>query len=213
LPSVFSTDERGLELTLHMRGITSSAGVRARISLVGAHNASNGAAAAAACLALDVGEGSILDGLAAVKPAKHRLQLVPVGDRTVLDDCYNASPLSMRAALDTLTATTPAGKKKIAVLGDMLELGPESRALHEELGRHAAAHAQLIVGVGEQARALVDAAAKQGARAQHVAGTDEAARLAWRESGPGDVILVKASRGMKLERVIDALIAQSGGAR
>ena len=61
-----------------------------------------------------------------MRPAKHRAQLVPVGDRTVLDDCYNASPLSMRAALDALVDVTPPGAQKIAVLGDMLELGPDS---------------------------------------------------------------------------------------
>jgi len=208
-----TTDEQGLQMTLHLRGITSRSGVRARVPLVGAHNASNAAAAAAACLALDVGEGSILDGLASVRPAKHRLQLLPVGDRVVLDDCYNASPLSMRAALDALAATTGAGAQRIAVLGDMLELGPDSPSLHEEVGRHAAGRADTLIGVGERARAIVDAAAKAGVRAQHVAGVDDAAQAAWSASRPGDMILVKASRGMKLERVIDALVELAKGAR
>jgi UDP-N-acetylmuramoyl-tripeptide--D-alanyl-D-alanine ligase len=199
------TDERGLEITLHLGGRSS----RTRVSLVGAHNASNAAAAAAACLALDVGEGSILEGLANVKPAKHRLQLVPVGDRTVLDDCYNASPLSMRAALDALAATTRKGQQRIAVLGDMLELGPDSQTMHEEIGRHAKGRADLVIGVGERARALVDAAKAAGVTAQHAADTDAAASAAWSGSHAGDVILVKASRGMKLERVIDALARKS----
>jgi UDP-N-acetylmuramoyl-tripeptide--D-alanyl-D-alanine ligase len=198
------SDARGLVCRLHLRGLTSRSGVEARIGLVGAHNASNAAAAAAACRALDVGEGSILEGLSSVKPAKHRLQLVDVGDRTVLDDCYNASPLSMRAALDALVATTPAHRQRVAVLGDMLELGPESRALHEELGRYAADRVDLLIATGSEGRHLVEGARpKLGDRALHLDDVQAAAARAWSSTRAGDVILVKASRGMKLERVID----------
>jgi UDP-N-acetylmuramoyl-tripeptide--D-alanyl-D-alanine ligase len=196
------SDQQGIVCTLHLDQLTSRSGVQTRIGLVGVHNASNAAAAAAACLALGIGEGSILEGLAQVRPAKHRLQLVSVGDRTVLDDCYNASPLSMRAALDALVATTPRGQKRVAVLGDMRELGTESRALHEEVGRYAASRADVVIGVGAEAQYLVAAA---GERAVHVADVQAAAARAWSSTGRGDVILVKASRGMQLERVIDWL--------
>ncbi len=127
----------GLTMRLHLSGVTSAVGVAAHVPLIGRHNASNAAAAACVALALDVGEGSILDGLANVRPAKHRAQLVQVGGRTVLDDCYNAAPGSMRAALDALVEITPPGAQKIAVLGDMLELGPESAKLHAEVGAYA----------------------------------------------------------------------------
>ena len=176
-----------------------------RVSLVGAHNASNAAAAAAVARALDVGEGSILDGLANVRPAKHRGQLLQVGDRTVLDDCYNAAPPSTKAALDALVEVTPAGKRRIAVLGDMLELGPDSPDLHCEVGAYAAARVDYLVTVGPLSLRTHEAAQVLGARRLHTDEPGAAAARVHEVSGAGDVILVKASRGMRLERVIEAL--------
>jgi UDP-N-acetylmuramoyl-tripeptide--D-alanyl-D-alanine ligase len=122
---------------------------------------------------------------------------VQVGALTVLDDCYNAAPNSMRAALDALVEITPPGAQKLAVLGDMLELGPESTKLHAELGAYATARVDHLITLGAQA--------------EHMGGsfhTDDPRAAAGRVralSRAGDVILVKASRGMRLERVIDAL--------
>ena len=180
----------------------------ARLPLIGRHNASNAAAAAAAALAVGIGEGAILDGLAHAKPAKHRAQLVDVGgDRTVLDDCYNAAPPSMKAALDALVEITPAGAQKIAVLGDMLELGTDSAKLHAEIGAYAAARVDLLIAIGPNARAIDEAARPTlGVRAWHTDDPLAAAARVRELSRAGDVILVKASRGMRLERVIDALM-------
>ncbi|HZS42517.1 MAG TPA: UDP-N-acetylmuramoyl-tripeptide--D-alanyl-D-alanine ligase [Polyangia bacterium] len=209
----------GLTFSLHLRGLTSRSGVQAHLPLVGAHNASNAAAAAAAALALDVGEGPILDGMEHVKPAKHRAQLVAAGDRTVLDDCYNASPLSMRAALDALDALARAAAapehKRVAVLGDMLELGPDAPRLHAELGAYAAARVDQLIAFGPLSRALADAARERlGAdRVLHTDDPHDAAERALAASGPGDVILVKASRGMRLERVIDLIVGSFAAAR
>ena len=201
------SDHTGLAFTLHLSGLTSHSGVQAKMGLLGAHNASNAAAAAAAALALDVGEGSILDGLAHVKPAKHRAQLIAVGDRTVLDDCYNAAPLSMRAALDALVEVTPAGAQRIAVLGDMLELGPESPRLHREIGAYAGDRVDALILVGNEAAAMTQSAGKRltADRIFHFSDPRSAATQVRAISRPGDVILVKASRGMRLERVIDLL--------
>jgi UDP-N-acetylmuramoyl-tripeptide--D-alanyl-D-alanine ligase len=128
----------------------------------------------------------------------------------VVDDCYNANPLSMRAALDDLAAQSPTGRR-IAVLGDMLELGPDERALHREVGAHAAASGvDVLVTVGELAREMGPAfAASNGAAGRVVAAPDAAAAAAEvRELvGPGDVVLVKASRGVRLEAVTEALVA------
>lgn len=206
-----TADREGLAFRLCLRGVTSHTGLAARVPLVGAHHASNAAAAAAAAHALGVGAGSILDGLAQVQPGKHRGQLRRWGEVTLLDDCYNASPLSMRAALDALAAITPAGARRIAVLGDMRELGPESPRLHGEVGGYAAGRVDALVGVGDEARHLAEAARAAGVK--EVVHTDDvsaaAARVrAW--ARPGDVVLVKASRGVKLERVIDALTAEPG---
>jgi UDP-N-acetylmuramoyl-tripeptide--D-alanyl-D-alanine ligase len=196
---------QGVGFTLHLEGLTSRQGVNVSLPLVGAHNAMDAAAAAAAARALDVGEGPILDGLSKVRPAKHRSQLVPAGDRVILDDCYNASPLSTRAALDALVSV--AVRKKIAVLGDMLELGPESAALHAQIGEYAAERVDQLIAFGPQAKHIADAArAKLGDRVLHTEDPNDAAERVLEVSGAGDVILVKASRGMRLERVIDKLL-------
>jgi UDP-N-acetylmuramoyl-tripeptide--D-alanyl-D-alanine ligase len=197
----------GLTMRLHLTGVTSAVGVAAHVPLIGRHNAANAAAAACIALALEVGEGSILDGLANVRPAKHRAQLVRVGDRTVLDDCYNAAPASMRAALDALVEVTPPGAQKLALLGDMLELGADSARLHRELGGYAAARVDYLVTIGSAARAIDEGARPilSDARAFHTDEPRAAADQLRALSRPGDVILVKASRGMRLERVIDAL--------
>jgi UDP-N-acetylmuramoyl-tripeptide--D-alanyl-D-alanine ligase len=196
------TGPKGLTLRLHLKGVTSAVGAAVHVPLIGKHNASNAAAAACVALALDIGEGSIIEGLGEVRPAKHRAQLVQLGDRTVLDDCYNAAPASMRAALDALVEVTPPGAQKIAVLGDMLELGPDSAKLHAEIGEYAAARADRVIAVGAEARHIAAGARDKG---EHVADTDAATARVRAVSRAGDVILVKASRGMRLERVIDAL--------
>ncbi|HEX8952080.1 MAG TPA: UDP-N-acetylmuramoyl-tripeptide--D-alanyl-D-alanine ligase, partial [Polyangia bacterium] len=195
----------GLTLRLHLSGVTSAVGVAAHVPLIGRHNASNAAAAACIALALDIGEGSILDGLANVRPAKHRAQLLQAGGRTILDDCYNAAPNSMRAALDALVDIAPPGAQKIAVLGDMLELGPDSARLHAEIGAYAAERVDRLITIGEQARHIDAGARALADRVFHAEDPRAAAAEVRRVSRAGDAILVKASRGMRLERVIDAL--------
>jgi UDP-N-acetylmuramoyl-tripeptide--D-alanyl-D-alanine ligase len=196
----------GVSLRLHLAGVTSKAGAAAHVPLIGRHHASNAAAAAAAARALDVGEGSILDGLARVQPGKHRGQLLQLGGRTVFDDCYNAAPPSMRAALDALVELTPPGRRRLAVLGDMLELGPESPSLHAAIGAYAAERVDELITIGKLAAHAHEAARPRlGPHALHAADDAAAAARVREASGAGDVILVKASRGMKLERVIDEL--------
>jgi UDP-N-acetylmuramoyl-tripeptide--D-alanyl-D-alanine ligase len=199
-------DARGVRMRT-----TGVAPVEAHLPLVGAHNAMNAAGAIAVALTLGVPPEAIARGLQAVKPAKHRAQLVPVGDRVVLDDCYNASPLSMRAALDALVAATGPGHRRVAVLADMLELGPDAPQLHDEIGAYAAARVDALIALGPLGARYVEAARPTlGDRAAVAADPDEAAARALAASGPGDVILVKASRGMKLERVIDSLATRLG---
>jgi len=188
----------GLTMRLHLSGVTSAVGVAAHVPLIGRHNASNAAAAACVALALDIGEGSILDGLANVRAAKHRAQLVQAGDRTILDDCYNAAPNSMRAAIDALVEITPTGAQKVAVLGDMLELGPESAKLHADVGAYAASRVDHLIAIGPQSKHM--------SASFHTEDLDAAVTRVRAVSRAGDVILVKASRGMRLERVIDALV-------
>jgi len=198
-------DASGVALSL---GLPGGGTLDAHLPLVGAHNGVNAAAAVAVGLALGFAPHHLRAGLEAVRPAKHRAQLVPVGDRLVLDDCYNASPVSMHAAIDALVAAGK-GHRKIAVLGDMLELGPDSAALHAELGTYAGSRVDALLAMGHDAAHIVDAAKAAGATATLFETPEALADHAWSATGAGDVILVKASRGMRLERVIDQLMLLS----
>ena len=125
----------------------------------------------------------------------------------LIDDCYNANPMSMRAALDDLAATAERHEhsRTLAVLGDMLELGPQEEDFHRQIGEYAdAVGVDVLITVGPRAAAMCDAF---GGEAHCVADAGEAAALATELIQAGDVILVKASRGVGLELVCDALSA------
>jgi UDP-N-acetylmuramoyl-tripeptide--D-alanyl-D-alanine ligase len=150
------------------------------------------------------------------------------GGVLLINDCYNANPMSMRAALDDLAAT--ARGRRVAVLGDMLELGPEEHMLHDELGAHAASSGvQLLLTVGARAKAIGEGFERargelaesaggsdrglSGAEAHAVGDATEAAALLPTLLHPGDTVLVKGSRGMRLERVADVLSGAAKDAR
>jgi len=128
----------------------------------------------------------------------------------LIDDCYNANPSSTKAALLTLTHLVQGKGRAIAVLGDMLELGPTELDLHRDVGRFAAgAGLSLLVCFGTRARALGEGAQEAGLSAESVECVDdaqEAVRLVQSRARPEDVVLVKGSRGMRMERISDALI-------
>jgi UDP-N-acetylmuramoyl-tripeptide--D-alanyl-D-alanine ligase len=175
--------------------------------LVGAHNAANAAAAAAAAIALGCTDREIVRGLAAVRPVGRRLRLetLPSGVRLV-DDCYNANPASMSAALRTLTALAASGGRAVAVLGDMLELGAVEVEAHRALGEEAAkAGLAALAAFGPRSRATAEAARAAGLEAFHAEELDPLVAWAKTNVRPGDVLLVKGSRGMKLERLVEAL--------
>jgi UDP-N-acetylmuramoyl-tripeptide--D-alanyl-D-alanine ligase len=180
-----------------------------RLPLPGVHNAANAAAALAAVLALGLPPAPAAAAMAAVVLPPHRSALVPVRGRTVLDDCYNANPASMAAALRTVAGLPGAGARAFAVLGDMLELGPQQEALHHDVGALAARHGLAgLVALGSLAAHYVAGAAAAGMSAErlaHVATPKEAAAQVMTWTRPGDWVLVKASRGPRLERVIEAL--------
>ena len=181
--------------------------VVAQVPLLGAHQADNAALAAAAALALDVPPVIIAHGLGRVVQAKHRGQVVEVAGRHVLDDCYNANPASTAAALRTLTALRQGGQA-VAVLGDMLELGPTEDALHAEIGEVAAGCGlSHLITIGPRAQHASRAAQARGLLATHVDSPQQAAALAAAQTRAGDWILIKGSRGMALEQVLDHLRA------
>jgi len=179
------------------------------VAFAGRHNVANALAAAAVGVALELPLEDIARGLAAARPVGGRGVWKRAGEVTILDDTYNASPASVRAALETLAARR-AGRRAVVVLGDMLELGTLSDAAHREVGRLVAAlPADEFVGVGRAAAMAVEAARAAGLTDAHHAATfeDTVAHLLKRLA-PGDVVLVKGSRGMRMERVVDALVAR-----
>jgi UDP-N-acetylmuramoyl-tripeptide--D-alanyl-D-alanine ligase len=166
-----------------------------------AHNLLNLLAAVAAARALGVTPSGRLD----VEFSPGRGTRVRLGSGVVvIDDCYNANPMSMRAALDEL-ADSAAGRR-VAVLGEMLELGPEAPGLHREIGAHAAAcDVDLLVCVGALAGAIADAFPGESHVVDDAPAAAELLRELVRE---GDTVLLKGSRGVGLERVLSALVAE-----
>lgn len=182
-----------------------------RLNFIGAHNAQNAAAAFALCTAMGFTADECVRGLENARPYARRLNVLDgPGGITVIDDCYNANPASMAAALDTLDDLAPAGRS-FAVLGDMLELGPGELEDHVQLGKLAGKKADVIAFFGPRSEAGAKADVT-GVRAHFL----EVEKLvAWLQPmlQKGDVVLVKGSRGMKLERVVNALLgkADAGG--
>jgi UDP-N-acetylmuramoyl-tripeptide--D-alanyl-D-alanine ligase len=181
------------------------------LPLVGAHNAQNAAAAACAAIALGCSDREIVRGLAGVKPVGRRLLLsrLPRG-LLLVDDCYNANPLSMEAALQALADLAGAERgRPLAALGDMLELGPGEAALHRQVGAAAAAvPVARLFGFGPRSREILAGAVAAGLAPERTFHTEDPAALAAAvrdAAAPGDVLLVKASRGMRLERLVEAL--------
>ncbi len=181
-----------------------------RLPLAGAHNARNAGAALAVALAAGVPIPAAARALETLTLPPHRSAVLSAGDRTILDDCYNANPASMRAALASVAASAPAGARSFAILGDMLEVGPDAEALHREIGAEAARQLRGgLAGVGPLGAAIVAGARAAGvdpARAVTASSPEEAARWVASWTSPGDWILVKASRGMKLERAVESLV-------
>jgi UDP-N-acetylmuramoyl-tripeptide--D-alanyl-D-alanine ligase len=180
------------------------------LKLIGTHNGYNAAAAAAVGVALGFEAESILRGLANATTPGRRMRPVRLPNGALLiDDCYNANPTSTKAALLTLTHLVKGKGRAIAVLGDMLELGPTELDLHRDVGRFAAgAGLSLLVCFGSRARALGEGAEEAGLPAKFIEYTEdpaEAVRLVQSRIRPEDVALVKGSRGMKMERISDPL--------
>jgi UDP-N-acetylmuramoyl-tripeptide--D-alanyl-D-alanine ligase len=186
--------------------------VEVELPLVGAHNAANAAAAAAAAVSLGCSDREIVAGLREVRPVGRRLRVERLASGLqLIDDCYNANPLSMGAALQTLgdLAGATEGTRPVAVLGDMLELGDFEPQAHRGVGEAAArAGVALLAAFGPRARAIAEAAAAAGLPPERIFHTEDVdALIGWARERlrPSDLLLVKASRGMKLERLVEAL--------
>lgn len=174
----------------------------------GRHNVYNALAAAAAGCALDVPLEDAADALGEFRPPALRGQVLESGGVRLLNDSYNANPASMRAALDTLTAM-PADGRRFAVLGDMLELGPTAESAHQSLGRYASERGvDALLTLGDFAEATVGGGVEGGMAldlAVAYATLDQLSEALERQLKPGDVVLLKGSRGSRMERLAQRL--------
>jgi UDP-N-acetylmuramoyl-tripeptide--D-alanyl-D-alanine ligase len=174
----------------------------AHLPLVGEHNVLNALAAVAVSIACGMKASDAIAALATLKPADKRGQVLHLGNITVINDCYNSNPKALKAMVDALSAMKAA--RRIVVAGEMLELGPAGEALHRESGSHMGEKKiDVLIGVRGLAHALVDGAQQAGTRAEFVATPEEAGEWLARETRDGDVVLLKASRGVKLERALE----------
>ena len=195
---------RGITFTLKAGG----ARCPVRLNYLGEHNVSNALGAAALTLGAGVKLDAVRRGLEKAKPFAMRMQIEDWRGIGIINDAYNANPASMKAALRTLAEVNGRGRR-IAVLGDMFELGRHSVREHAALGRAVAETAiDALYLLGERAAEVRSGALKGGMRAEQIIigqnHADLAGRLASRVKR-GDWLLFKGSRGMKMERVLEAL--------
>ena len=174
----------------------------ARLPLVGEHNVLNALAAVAVGVERGLKPSEAVGALATLAAADKRGQVLQVGNITVINDCYNSNPKALEAMVDALA--TMSAKRRIVVAGEMLELGPAGEEMHRRAGQHVAEKdIDVLLGVRGLAQAMVEGARQAGTRAEFVAGPEEAGEWLAREARDGDVVLLKASRGVKLEKALE----------
>lgn len=178
------------------------------IPVPGVHNVHNALAAVAVGCELGIPMDDIIKGIAGFSPSKMRMDIIKAGDVRIINDTYNASPQSMEAALNVLKEI---GRKsrKIAVLGDMLELGDWAPKAHYDVGRFVATSGtDMLIAVGKNSRYIIDGAVDNGfsgSRTKYFEGNGEALEFIRSNLMIDDVVLVKGSRGMKMEEIVKGL--------
>ena len=195
--------EDGMRMTVRHSGGTFEVAIPA----FGSHLASAALAAAAVGLELGLTGEEIARGVAQYQTVGDRARVIHAGDMTIVSDCYNANPNSCQAAVDSLMQLD--GKRRVCVLGDMLELGPRTEELHHGVGEYAAkAGVDLVIGCGPLSRAIADGAKAAGSdvlyyedKARLIAALGDILR-------PGDCVLVKASHSMAFEEIVKRLTGE-----
>ncbi len=181
------------------------------IPQLGKHVASNALAVIAAARQMRMNDEAIIDALSRAHAPEMRLQIEKVRGLTLINDTYNANPASTRAALETLAAL-PADKRRIAILGDMRELGLQTERYHKETGTFAAhSNLDVLICVGQNAKLIAEAAEEAGMPKQNIqqfADSPAAARSVPKTLKKGDLVLFKASRTVQLETVVNAVIGK-----
>jgi UDP-N-acetylmuramoyl-tripeptide--D-alanyl-D-alanine ligase len=196
----------GMRFDLHVDGRA----VDVALPFAGPHHVTNFLAAAAVARHFGMSADEIAAAAPALQPASHRGQVRRLGGGvTLLDDCYNSNPVAVEAAVTALTLSAPG--RRVAFLGDMLELGPTAPGLHHDVGRRVGPKLDVLAAVGPLAASFLDGAREASpVPAELVAFKDASAAAAADIVRPGDSVLVKGSRGVKLEAVVDALVRRLG---
>jgi UDP-N-acetylmuramoyl-tripeptide--D-alanyl-D-alanine ligase len=175
-------------------------------AMVGRHAVMNLLAAIAVADVFGIALERLPDAVRAFSAGKMRGERIDHRGIVVWNDCYNSNPEAAQSMIDVLEET-PASKR-IAVLGEMLELGTAGDELHRRVGRYAAGHRiDVLIGVRGAARAMVEAAEAAGLRSVYFDDPAEAGEFARSEVGPGDAVLFKGSRGVKVERALERFLA------
>jgi UDP-N-acetylmuramoyl-tripeptide--D-alanyl-D-alanine ligase len=179
---------------------------KVQLRTVGRHNVYNAIAAAAAAIAAGIPADVVKYGLDDFVPVAMRSEIKQLKGRTIFADYYNANPASMEAALEVLVSMK-SGKKAVAVLGDMLELGTSSAEAHVKIGETAARLGiDILIALGQLSQHTVEGARAAGMSREKIFEAPEhhaAAELLRNHSSPGDVILIKGSRGMRMEKILE----------
>jgi UDP-N-acetylmuramoyl-tripeptide--D-alanyl-D-alanine ligase len=176
---------------------------RATLPLVGAHNIHNALAAVAVGLDRGLTPSEAVGALSSLSPSDKRGQVLQLGNITVINDCYNSNPKALDSMVNALAAM-PA-QRRIVVAGEMLELGPAGADLHRRSGEHIGEmKIDMLIAVRGLAQHMVDAARQKGTQAEFVNSPEEAGEWLAREARDGDIVLLKASRGVKLERALES---------
>jgi UDP-N-acetylmuramoyl-tripeptide--D-alanyl-D-alanine ligase len=174
----------------------------AKLPLVGEHNVLNALAAVGVGVERGLKAAEAVGALATLAAADKRGRVLQVGNITVINDCYNSNPKALEAMVDALAAM--AGRRRIVVAGEMLELGAAGEEMHRRAGQQIAEKKiDVLVGVRGLAQAMVEAAKQAGVQAEFVTSPEEAGEWLAREARDGDVVLLKASRGVKLEKALE----------
>jgi UDP-N-acetylmuramoyl-tripeptide--D-alanyl-D-alanine ligase len=179
--------------------------VRGTLPLLGEHNIYNALAGIAVGLEYGVPLEAAVQSLASLTAGDKRGEVLEIGGATIINDCYNSNPKALESMIRSLAQIQ--AQRHIVVAGEMLELGASGEALHRDSGRHMGRYGiTKLLGVRGLAKAMVEGAREAGVDAEFVDTPEEAGEWLKREVEPRDAVLIKASRGVRLERALEAWV-------
>lgn len=169
----------------------------------GKHNILNCISVLGACKVLGYDLKKSVIGIQKYEASKYRMEKFEIGNKIIINDSYNANPDSMMASIETLKYMS--GKRKVAILADMLELGEDSSKYHFQIGQFVSDHADILIAIGQESKKIIEGAKSKNIKSFYFDNNKEAKKLINSILKEGDIVLIKGSRGMKLEEVADSI--------